>query len=273
MKGELKMKSMFLIVSICLTSTLGCSSDERISALLRATANGGPVPSEKMFDETVTEDYVRNLSPDGVKEFLPLAAKLLSDPRLEARDVGLRCLMAVTLFRWYDSEALIEPYVPGLLLIADDRASPLLRNTARYVLGNTRPKMSQKALVYTAANLTDKSNTVEEIGAMACALLRYGSPPVVHDVFAYIRSRGEPLLDGMIVSCIRNLPNMNSTEILDFIGASLDNPNSEIRRIAVEAVARLPMDKRSPFLDRLGRMSTDPKETDGVRSAVREALK
>lgn len=267
------MKSMILIVSICLTSTPGFSSDERISGLIRATANGGPVPSEKMLDETVTEDYVRNLSSDGVKDFLPLAAKLLSDPRLEARDVGLRCFMAVTLFRWNDSEALIEPYVPGLLRIADDRSSPLLRNTARYVLGNTRPKMSQKTLAYTAANLTDKSNTVEEIGAMACALLRYGSPPVVHDVFAYIRSRGEPLLDHMIVSCIRNLPTMTNTEILDYIGASLDSPDSYVRRIAVEAVDRLPKDKRSPFLSRLGRMSTDPGETAEVRSAALEALK
>lgn len=267
------MKSMFLIVSICLTSTLGFASDERVSALIRATANGGPVPSEKMFDETVTEDYVRNISPEGVKEFLPLAAKLLSDPRLEARDVGLRCFMAVTLFRWNDSEALIEPYVPDLLRIADDRASPLLRNTARYILGNTRPKMSQKTVAYTVSHLKDASNTPEETGAMACALLKDGSPPLVHDMFAYVRSRSEPLLDVAVVSCLRALPARTSTEILVFIRASLDSPDSAVRRVTAEIIARLPVVERSTFLSQLGRMSTDPRETAAVRSAALEALK
>src|SRR5437868_2021432 len=105
------MKLWLLIVGICLTTAPGCAQQERIGSMLRHVADGGPVPTEKVFYDTVNEDYVNQLSPDRVREFLPLAGKLLQDPRPEARKDGLMCFLVVTLRRSLDSEVLLEPYV------------------------------------------------------------------------------------------------------------------------------------------------------------------
>ena len=69
------------------------------------------------------------------------------------------------------------------------------------------------------------------------------------------------------------LPATKNSDALDFIGSSLDAPEVWVRRRAVEAVERLPLVERSPFLAQLSRLSTDPKEPAEIRSAAAEALK
>ncbi len=266
------MKLWLLVVGISLTTAQGCASEERIRALLRSMADGGPVPTEKVFYATVDADYIGQLSPDSVKAFLPLAQKLLQDPRPEARNYGLTCFLAVTLRRFLDSEVLLEPYVPDLLRIADDRASPL-QNEARYVLGHTQPKISPKTLEYLAAHLTDKDNTPGETGAMACALLKDGSDPLKHDVIAFVRTQDKPEVIKEVLKCFRLLRIKKTADTLSLIGYGLDSPDVWVRRRALEAVADLSLVERSEFLAQLNRLATDTKEPTEIRSAAEEALK
>jgi HEAT repeat protein len=266
------MKVRPLFVGVLLIAAQGWAAEERISPLLRSIADGGPVPVEKAFYDTVNESYVNQLSPDAVKEFLPLARKLLVDPRPEARRYGLMCFMVVTLRRALDSELLLDPYVTDLLVIADDRASPI-RNMAGYVLGHTQPRISPKALEDTAAHLADKDNTPEEIGAMACALLKDGSDPLVRGLVGFLHSQSRPEGTVSVLACLRALPPTRNADILSFIGSSLDGPDASVRRAAVSEVARFPMEQRTPFLPQLSRMSNDPNEPAEVRSAAAQALR
>jgi HEAT repeat protein len=270
--GGLQMKLWLLVVGLCLTIAPGCASEERISVLLRSMVDGGPVPTEKAFYDTLDEEYVNQLSPEGVSEFLPWAAKLLADSRPDAQRYGLMCFFAVTTRRALDSEALLEPYVPNLLRIASDRASPL-QNMARFVLGNTYPRISPKTLEYMAAHLIDKDNTPAETGAMACALLRDGSDARTHDVIAFVRNQDKPEVTGEVLKCFRILPPTNNADALAFVGSNLDSSDASVRRSAVEVVGRLPLVERSPFLARLSRLATDPNEPAEIRSAAAEALK
>ena len=137
-----------------------------------------------------------------MREFLPWAAKLLADSRPEARRYGLVCLFAVTLRRALDSEALLEPYVPDLLSIVENRAVPL-RPMAMRILGNMWPRLSPKALAYLTAHLADKDNPAQDTGWMACTLLRDGSDARTHDVIAFVRKQDKPEVTVEVLKCFR----------------------------------------------------------------------
>jgi len=256
---------------MCLAAVPTWAAEERISGLLRSMTVGGPLPAENAFHEAVDEDYVNQLSPDSVKEFLPLARALLQDPRPEARKYGLTCFLVVTLRRALDSEPLLEPYIPDLLRIADDRASPL-RLMALFVLGNTYPKVSSRTLEYLAAHLADKDNTTDDASAMLGTLLRAGSDPLTHDVIAFARKQNKHEVSEAVLKCLR-LYRTKNADALAFIGDSLDSRDAWTRRMAVEAVATMPLVERSPFLAQLSRLSADPNEPTEIRSMAAEALK
>jgi len=230
------------------------------------------MPTEKVFYETVDEDYVNQLSTDSVRDFLPLAGRLLQDSRPEARKYGLQCLLVVTLRRSLDSEVLLEPYVPHLLRIADDRASPL-RTMAIHVLSSTWPRLSPQTMSYLAAHLADKENTAEDTGWMACMLLKAGTDTLTHDAIAFVRKQDKPEVIQEVLKCIRVIPIRKTADALALIGSGLDSPDVWVRRMALEAVAAVPLVERSPFLAQLIRMSADPNEPTEIRSAAAEALK
>ena len=265
------MKLWLLVSGLCLTMFPGWGAEERISVLLRSMVDGGPVPTEKVFYETIGEDYINQLSADSITELLPLARTLLHDSRPEARRYGLMCFFAVTL-RFSDGEPLLEPYVSDLLSIVDNRANPI-RPMAMEVLGNMWPRLSPKTLAYLAAHLADKDNAAEDTGWMACTLLRASSDSMTHDVIAFLRKQDKPEVTVRVLMCFHALPPTKNADALAFIGSSLDSPDASTRRNAVEAVADLPLAERSPFLAQLSRLSTDSKEPKETRSAAAEALK
>jgi hypothetical protein len=266
------MRLCSLVFSLGLATAPCWAAEARISSLLRSMIDGGSMPTEKVFYETVDEDYVNQLSTDSVRDFLPLAGKLLQESRPEARKYGLQCLLVVTLRRSLDSEVLLEPYVPDLLRIADDRASPL-RTMAIHVLSSTWPRLSPKTVSYLAAHLADKENTAEDTGWMACMLLKAGTDTLTHDAIAFVRKQDKPEVIQEVLRCFRILPIVKTADAIAFIGSGLDNQDVWVRRRAVEAVADLPLVERSPFLAQLSRLSTDSEEPAEIRSMAAEALK
>jgi hypothetical protein len=258
------------VVCVSLTVAPRLAADERISALLRSMLDHGEVPAENVFYDTINEDYIRGLSADSVREFLPLARTALRDSRPAAQRYGLMCFFAVTL-RFSDSEPLLEPYVPDLLRVADDHANPL-RPMALHVLGGTLPKVSAKTLAYLAAHLADKENSADETGAMAWTLLQFGSDRLTQDVIAFVRKQNKHEVTEAVLRCFHAYPTKNA-EALAFIGDSLDNPDVGLRRRALEAVVDLPLVERAPFLAKLNRLATDPNEPTEIRSMAAEGLK
>jgi len=235
-------------------------------------SDGGPLPSEQQFYGMVHEDYVNRLPLDSVKEFLPLARKLLQDTRPEARKYALMCFLVVTLRRSLDSQELLEPYIPDLLRLADDRANPL-RPMALQILGGTSPELSSKTLTYLAAHVADKDNTPQDTGWMACMLLKDGSDPqLIHDVVSLVQKQNQHDAVISVLGCLRLYPTKNA-DALAFVGSSLDSPDEWVRRRAVEAVERIPLVERSPFLEQLHRLATDPRQPTEIRSGAAEALK
>src|SRR6266567_5689485 len=83
--GDTHMRLWLLVIGLWLALAPGCAAQEWVSALLRSMTDGGPLPSEKVFYDTVNEDDFNRLSADTVREFLPLARTLLKDSRPEAR--------------------------------------------------------------------------------------------------------------------------------------------------------------------------------------------
>lgn len=266
------MRIWSLVTALCFAAAPGWA-EERISGLLRSMADGGPVPTEKVFYVAVDDDYVNLLSPDSVKDFLPLAGKLLGDSRPEVRKYGLVCFLAVTFRRSLDSELLLEPYVPDLLRLASDRTSPLW-TIATQVVGNTWPRLSPKTIAFLSAHLADKDNTAEDTARIACTLFRVGSDALIHDVFTFLRKQEDkPNVVVNVLLGLHALPPTRNADILAFIGSSLDSPDASVRNRAVEVVAGLRMAERAPFLTQLNRMSTDPNEPTEIRTVATEVLK
>jgi len=262
-------KVVLPVVLVGLAAARCHAADERISVLLRSILSGGPVPTSEAFSEVVNEDYVRGLSQDSVKQFLPLARTLLHDPRPEARRDGLLCFLMVTQ-RFSDSEPLLKPYIPDLLGIVDDHASPL-RRVALLFLGNTAPRVSPKTLAYMAAHLADHENAAAETATMAWILLRAGSDPLTHTVVEVARKQNKPELTQGILRGFRKYRTKNS-EALAFVGEGLDSHDEWTCRTAVEYVADLPVAERSRFRAQLSRISVDAAESAETRLAASRAL-
>lgn len=270
------MRAWLVCLSIFLTTICGKAAEEGIGALLRSMVDGGPVPTEETFFRVASEDSLGQLSDADVKEILPLAQRLLRDSRADARKCGLVVFLGVTLRHssvgFLDSTELLEPYVPDILSIAADHSNPL-QNTALEVLSNTKPKVSPRTLAFFAAHLADKDNTAEETATLAWTLLRAGSDPLTHDVIAFARKQNDPKVIEAVLRCFHVLPPTQNSDALDFIGSSLDSKDVWVRRRAVEAIERLPLGSRSPFLYRLNQLATDPNEPNEIRSAAADALK
>ena len=267
------MRLSWVVVLLCLATAPSCAAEERIRASLRTIAEGGSVPSDKVFYEVINEEYVSLLSPDSVKDFLPWAQKLLLDPRQDARKDGLACFLVVTLRHSLDSEKLIEPYVPDLLGIVADRTNPL-RTMAIRVLSSTLPTPSPKTIAYVAAHLADRENSPQDSSWMACTLLKDGNDSrIIHDVIAFVRKQDKPEVIQDVLTCVRMLPIKKTRDALSLISFGLESPDEWVRRRAVEAVAALPLAERSPFLAQLNRLASDAKESPEVRSLAAEALK
>jgi hypothetical protein len=253
-------------------AVVGGCSEHRISGLLRAIADGGPLPTEGVFYETVNEDYIDKLSADEVKDFLPLAQKLLTDPRPDARRYGLASFLAVAVRRFRDSESLLEPYVPDLLKIAADRRNTL-RPMALHILGNTWPKRSPITVSYLKLHLRDEENTPQDIGWMACVLLQEQSDELTRDVLEFVEKRNNPETLQNVLGCFHVLPPAQSTYAVSFIGRSLNNPDLWVRRKALEAIERVPFVERAPFLAQLNRLANDARQPSEIRSIATELLK
>jgi hypothetical protein len=265
------MRVRVLVIGMCIAVIAACSERE-VSGLLRSMADGGPLPTENQFYGTVDEDYISRLSEDEVKDFLPLAQKLLSDPRPDARKYGLAVFLAVTVRRFSDSELLLEPYVPDLLKIADDRGNAL-RPMALHILGNTWPKRPPLTVAYLKLHIRDKQNTPRDIGWMACTLLLEGSDDLTRDVFEFVRQQNNPETLQNVLGCFHVLPATKNADALSFISTSLDNADVWVRRKAIEAIERLPLVERSPFLAQLNRLANDAKQPLEIRSQAKELLK
>lgn len=266
MKTRLVLVGLFLVMIPC------CAQRERISSMLHSMENGGPVPSEKVFWETVDEEYVKKLPPDRVRAFLLPAGRLLRDPRPEARKYALMCLIPVVLRPSFDSQALLEPYVPDLLRLLNDRADPL-REMPKAILSYSLPKISSQTIDYLKAHLADKENDTRDTGWMAWMLLDTRNVTLTQDVIAFVRKQDNPEVIGEVLRCVHVRHIHKTAEVLSLIGYGLDSPGEWTRRMAVEAVADMPLVERSPFLAQLNHLAADPKETPEIRGAAARALR
>lgn len=181
-----------------------------------------------------------------------------------------REVLRASLGRRSESTDLLEPYVPDLLAVGD-RSSPL-RRMALGVLVYTKPKVSPKTIAYFSAHLSDRDNTVDDVNVMAWTLLEEGSDSLTQRVVAFVRGQSDPKVIEAVLRCFLVFTAKNS-DALAYIGSSLDSPDVWVRRRAVEALQRLPLVARSPFLEQLNRLATDPKEPAEVRSEAAEALR
>jgi len=265
----MKLARITLLAYACL-AVPNLAAEERISAMLRPMLNGGSVPTEATFYDSVSADYVQNAPPDAIKEFLPLARAALRDPRPEVRRYGLMCFFGVTL-RFSDGGPLLEPYVSDLLSIVDDHASAL-RPMALTVLSNSLPKPSPKTLDYFAAHLGDKQNDVGGAAVMACTLLRFSPEAAAHETIAFVRTREIHELAETTLRCVREY-GVRGKDVSAFLGEALRSADLWIRRRGIEAILSWPMIDRSPFFDSLNRLANDPNEPAEIRSLAADALK
>ncbi|MBN9662162.1 MAG: hypothetical protein J0H49_28455 [Acidobacteria bacterium] len=266
------MKLGLFLVGLMAVTIPCCAQRERISSMLNSMEHGGPVPSEKVFRATVDENYVKSLPSDLVEQFLRPAGRLLSDPRPEARQYALTCFLPVVLRPSRDSEALLEPHVPALLMILNNRADPL-REMAKGILSYSQPRISSKTIEYLKAHLADQENDTRDTGWMAWMLLDTRNDTLAQDVIAFVRKQDNPEVIAEVLRCIRVRQIPRTADVLSLISYGLDSPAEWTRRRAVEAVATLPFVERSPFLAQLKRLATDPKETPENRSAAANVLK
>jgi len=188
------------------------------------------------------------------------------------RQFGLLFFMVVGLRP--DSSKLLEPYVDDLgALTNGPKGAQSLRHGALLLLGTTHPNIIPKAVPYLLGNLEDEANSSEETLTIAASLLEAfaANQEIIDKVVDFVKNRSDT---GLTTGVLRQLGLMKSRDphALSLIRSNLDSANPGIRYAAVDAVSRLDRDVRGQFARQVGRIATDDKESQELRSMADAAL-
>lgn len=182
---------------------------------------GTALPSTEELFSSVSEVTVAALSPAEVNAVLPLGRQCLQSSNAAVRQDGLVLFMAVSLRP--DSQKLLEPFIDDLGSILSGPSGAISeRHGALYILGNTRPHLSPKALAHLNAQLDDSRNSDEEMLTIAASLIENApsDPATVHKALMAVSHRPSPGLTGGVLRQL-GLSKSRTPEALTFIHTNL----------------------------------------------------
>jgi hypothetical protein len=271
-----KMKSAIKIAMLFIMGTaLGHAQSNPVmqvfQRIVKQPAGAGLPVQEELFS-SVNEVTIVALSADEVNAVLPLGRQCLQSPSAEVRQDGLVLFMAVSLRG--DSQKLLEPYIDDLGSLLNGPAGSISqRHGALYILGNTKPHLSAKALGHLNAQLEDSRNSDEEALTIAASLLENApsDPSTVHKSLLVVSRRSNPGLTGGVLRQL-GLSKSRAPEALTFIRANLGHADADVRASAVDAASRLDSDIRPQFSAELSRIASDPLESKHTRNLAAQAL-
>ncbi len=261
-------------LTLCLLlagSSLLAAHRDQIAHLLHLILSTQPdQPLPKTEDLGALMD-VNDVTAAGIETLLPKARQCLTSSRQEVRGYGL--LFATSVMLRPDSSKLLEPYLDDLGSIANDLASSFRRGVF-FILGNARPRPSQKAVSILAAHLEDKANSALDELTIAASLLK-ASPKdleTFHGVLSVVETKSDAVITDGIIRTLGLMKTRNQ-EALSFIARNLDSGNPCIRAAAVDATSRLDRDLRLTLAPQLRRIAADGNEPEHVRSQAEDALR
>lgn len=174
----------------------------------------------------------------------------------------------------FDSAALLDPYIDeiGALLQRSDEGS---RKGAIFLLAQGLPTPSPKAMTLLKTHMHAANTDPREVGGVASVLLhRQGpqtDPAVVHEILAVVRARNDPGLTASVLSQFGNF-RVTTAEALRFIADGFKNPDSGVRRDAVDAVGMFDAGTRAGFTQALQAIAHNPAELPDIRKIAEGVL-
>jgi len=267
---------LLVFASICLGANLQ-SIEAKYRAIL-ATQQDDELPRNEEISREL--NGLEDMTPEEVRTVLLSARQCWRSPRAGVRNAGLAVLLPLTLRP--DSAQLLEPYISELsafLSVPEEGA----RIAVVYALGAALPVPPPRAIDYLLLHLAFRSLTAEELRMTAAAILgatvasgdTASEPPNtrnVHLVLNAIDQHPQFRLKGALIEMLGTY-RISNEEADRYIRGGLVDGNSSIRRTAVDAIGRMPSERRATFVTDLQRIADDPKEDSEVRSRAAAVLK
>jgi hypothetical protein len=261
----------FLLCSLLLLARTSFADAVQILAFLQTILseqdeNRIPPPNE----ETRHLLSTLALTPDEVRQILPLAQKGLKSPFTIVRIHTLSVFFSTTLRP--DSTLLLEPYLDDITPFLTD-ADLAFRREAIFIIGQQKPGPSPKAKAALIAHLGDRDNSAEETSMIAGTLLTaYPSDVfIVRTIVNLAQQRPELKLARDMIRGM-GLLRVTTDEALAFIRSHFSDPDPDVRLTCIEAVERMPKNIRDGFVPELQRMYANSGETQQIRERAGTVL-
>jgi HEAT repeat protein len=203
------------------------------------------------------------LSPEDVKQVLPLAQVGLKSPIKTVRELSLSLFFNCT-FR-PDSASLLEPFTDDIASFLTD-SDLEFRRSAIVILGQQNPLPLPKAKATLIFHLGDRDNSARETGMIASALLATSPSDAgtVREIVKLVEQRPELKLSIQIIR-VMGLSHVSTDEAVGFIRSHFSDTDPDVRKTCVEAVERMPKNVRDGFAPELQKMLLNSKETPEIR--------
>jgi len=213
-------------------------------------------------------EVLRTELPGEVREILPLVLSLLRSPNPNHQSIGSMALIAIALRP--DSAELLGKSIPELisLLDAHDRTHS---GTALGILALLNPRPPASLVPPLLTLLADSTASTDRLLALSRTLMRAApnDPAVVGAILSLLQWR--PRMRADIVQ-IMGAANSVDEGAIAFLGASLADPDTNVRLMAVQAIGRQPFDVIQRFWGQLGKIAADPNEESSTREFASRAL-
>jgi hypothetical protein len=171
-----------------------------------------------------------------------------------------------------DSAELLKPFTADVTALWNEPGEGI-RNGAIFILGRANPKPTSEGLAYLTAHLGDESNSPEQVGTIAGAVLS-NSPDAetIRRVLAAVRPRHDA--ESVKAKLIEMLATVGvySAEALRYIRDGLTDDNRGVNEAAVAAVAGMPKNIRMGYVAELQNLASDAGAPGGLRERARLAL-
>ena len=258
-----------IVILLGFMSTVACGTDlDDARAVLRAaladrennSTAGVPQINSKM------DKLVQGATTEQMQSLLELGGECLQTPGLRAQILGLLLMSGVTL-RFSDGPQLLAPYLDMLTPFLN-RPEEEGKGLAAWILGRIN---SPKALAYLVDHLADQNSSRDLVVTISDPLLKSRDMVYVQKVLTLVEQRPELKLKSDVINAL-GLYGVTTPEALKLIRDGLQDSTGETRRIAIDAVERLPKEVRKGFEPDLLKVMTIPNLDPKIRDRAQQVI-
>ena len=216
-------------------------------------------------------DVLRSEPVAEARQILPIGLSLLRSPNPNLQSVGNMTLIGICLRP--DSAELLAPDLPELITLLQDH-DRTFNGTGLGILALLNPKPPATVVPYLLPRLLDNKASTEQLVSLSGVLMRAApdDPAVVGAILNLLQEHPGPAMKTEVLWIMRGA-HPDNERVLAFFGASLADPDLNVRLMAVQAVGYQSPEVIRHFEQQLHKISADTDEQSSTREFASIALK